>query len=222
MANLGIVIDIETGGLDHKQFSILELSGLIYNKDTFEVVSTFSRLIVDNYSVAMLRWLEAAANSTGFKPTDEPHHSAKIVYDMHKKSGLFNEVISYFEQDNLFTMEQCEEEFIDWMNSFGLGKGHIMASATGSSVHFDIKFLEVYMPKIVENLHYRQLNISAIKVVVDYYMPKMKQKRYDSLDPKMKHRGLSDCYDSLEELKFYLENVFLPVEKLVSDVSSMG
>lgn len=210
MANKGIVIDIETTGLNPNQHVILELSAIIYNRETFEEIDTFSETIVTANEIAHLEYMKSLADQLkDHKPTEEPYKGAKIVYDMHKKSGLFDEIMN---ETQPRTMTEVRDNFLAFMKMNGLGKNHIQLPATGSSIHFDMKFLERYMPEIVENLHYRQINVSTLKVIVDQYMPALKQRRIDSLKPVGAHRGLSDCRDTLGELKFYYDYLIEPME----------
>lgn len=212
---LGLVIDIETGGLDFNQSIILEVSAIIYDRDTFDEVDTFSKVISDDRAIAQIGYLEKLSSEyPNHKPTEEPYKGAKIVHDMHSNSGLINEIKEQHASGDYYAMHDCESDFVSWLAKHGLGKNHIQVPATGSSVHFDLGFLKHYMPSIVENLHYRQLNVSSLKVAVDQWAPTTAEIRNVVTHPQKTHRGLDDCRDTLGELQFYLNYIIKPMESI--------
>ena len=75
----------------------------------------------------------------------------------------------------------------------------------GNSVWQDRRFLIKHMPALEAFLHYRNIDVSTIKELV--------RRWYPSLPPYKKkkvHRALSDIKESIKELKYYREKVFLP------------
>lgn len=75
----------------------------------------------------------------------------------------------------------------------------------GNSICQDRRFLFRYMPEFEAYLHYRNLDVSTIKILGRQWYPKLVK----SFKKKTKHQALSDIYDSIDELKFYRENIFL-------------
>jgi len=69
----------------------------------------------------------------------------------------------------------------------------------GNSVHQDQKFIEREMPRLNAKLHYRQLDVSAWKII-------MENRRVRFIKPEA-HRAMSDIEGSIAELKFYLKKV---------------
>lgn len=87
-------------------------------------------------------------------------------------------------------VEQKLLEFIDkWF-----GKEVILA---GNSIHQDRKFIDREWPEVSRRLHYRMLDVSAWKVVLEGKYGKKFTKREA-------HRALDDIQGSIEELKWYL------------------
>ena len=87
-------------------------------------------------------------------------------------------------------VEQKLLEFIDkWF-----GKEVILA---GNSIHQDRKFIDKEWPEVSKRLHYRMLDVSAWKVVMEGKYGKKFVKREA-------HRALDDIQGSIEELKWYL------------------
>jgi len=68
----------------------------------------------------------------------------------------------------------------------------------GNSIHFDRRFIRQHMKLIDEQLHYRMIDVSAIKLMM-YAMglPPIKGKNV--------HRALDDVNESLEEFRRYRE-----------------
>jgi len=60
------------------------------------------------------------------------------------------------------------------------------------------------MPKLHAFLHYRHVDVSTIKALVDRWYPRSK----DLPKKKDAHRALDDILESIEELKFYRRTYF--------------
>ena len=75
----------------------------------------------------------------------------------------------------------------------------------GNSVHQDRRFLRRYMPRLDEFLHYRIVDVSTVKELVQRWYPdaiaQMPAK-------KESHRAMDDIRESLEELRYYRAKVF--------------
>lgn len=87
--------------------------------------------------------------------------------------------------------------FVD--EHFASGKPVLLA---GNSIHQDRKFIENEWPRLNEKLHYRMLDVSAWKVVMDGKFGKKFAK------PET-HRALEDIQGSIEELQYYLKKMKL-------------
>ncbi len=70
----------------------------------------------------------------------------------------------------------------------------------GNSIHQDRKFIENEWPRLNERLHYRMLDVSAWKVVMDGKYGKRFAK------PEA-HRAMEDIRGSIQELQYYLGKV---------------
>ena len=78
-----------------------------------------------------------------------------------------------------------------------------MCPLAGNSVGQDRKFIDKDMPKFGEFLHYRTVDVSTIKELVKRWHPQTQAPA-----KKLCHRAMDDIMESIEELKFYKENVF--------------
>jgi len=69
----------------------------------------------------------------------------------------------------------------------------------GNSICQDRRFLARHMPRLEAFFHYRNIDVSSI--------------RYPGLPPFRKkkcHQAMSDIMESLEELRYYREKIFIP------------
>ena len=69
----------------------------------------------------------------------------------------------------------------------------------GNSVHQDRRFLYKYMPNLAEYFHYRNLDVSTLKILAQRWAPKV----YTGLKKDSTHVALQDIKDSIEELRYY-------------------
>lgn len=99
-------------------------------------------------------------------------------------------------------MAAAEKEVLDFVSS------HVPKNKCplgGNSVYVDRLFIRKYMPTLNEYLHYRLIDVSSIKELARRWYPKefsrMPQKTF-------KHRSMDDILDSVEELKYFKENIF--------------
>ena len=66
------------------------------------------------------------------------------------------------------------------------------------------------MPRLESYLHYRTIDVSSVKELVSrWYPPSFKMPRAKD----QTHRVLQDIRESIEELRFYREKVFVPASK---------
>lgn len=76
--------------------------------------------------------------------------------------------------------------------------GYVKPVLAGNSIHFDRSFLSAHMPRLVSELHYRQLDVSTLKILVQAWAPS-----YEFLIETKPHRAVDDLLLSIEELKHY-------------------
>jgi oligoribonuclease len=79
----------------------------------------------------------------------------------------------------------------------------------GNSIGTDRRFLAAYLPEIEEYLHYRSIDVSGVKELVRRWYPKIAQTRPQKVGL---HRALDDIRESIEELRYYRDRVFVPAE----------
>ena len=81
------------------------------------------------------------------------------------------------------------------------------SAARGNTVATDRMFLARDMPDLESFLHYRIVDVSSIKELSRRWFPRA----YFAAPPKRgNHRALADIQESIEELRYYREAVFVP------------
>ena len=117
----------------------------------------------------------------------------------HGESGLTKAV-----KESTISLEQAEKQVLDFVREHCVEKSSPLC---GNTIYQDRRFLIEYMPKLESYLHYRLVDVSTIKELVKrWYGPE-----YQSPQKKQKHKALDDILETVEELKFYREKVFKPV-----------
>ena len=98
---------------------------------------------------------------------------------------------------------EAERETLAFMRKWVL-KGQ--SPLAGNSIAQDRRFLRREMPKVDAFLHYRNVDVSTIKELVRRWYPDGPQPP----EKKQAHQALDDIRESVEELRWYREHVFLP------------
>ncbi|MCH1423196.1 MAG: oligoribonuclease [Candidatus Poseidoniaceae archaeon] len=78
------------------------------------------------------------------------------------------------------------------------------APLCGNSVWNDKKFMEKEMPLLSDYLHYRMIDVSTVKELARRWYPSVG--RYEK---KGAHLALDDILESIEELRFFREKIFV-------------
>ena len=74
----------------------------------------------------------------------------------------------------------------------------------GNTIGQDRRFLRRYMPDLDKYFHYRSVDISTIKELTKRWAPDV----LSGFEKKNKHQALDDIRESVEELRFYRQQVF--------------
>lgn len=150
--------------------------------------------------------LEIAALITDFDFKVLDTYETRIKHNQDKVEELLNANSWYREQvpenKELFlkqsnsskSLTEVEDELIEFVfKNFG----DETITLAGNSVHFDRNFIKEYWPKFNKLLYYRILDVSSWKII-------MNNKYNIEFSKKNTHRALGDIYESIAELKFYL------------------
>ena len=69
----------------------------------------------------------------------------------------------------------------------------------GNSICQDRRFLIRYMPELASYFHYRNLDVSSLKILAQLWMPELAS----GFQKEPTHLALADIHDSIRELRFY-------------------
>jgi len=124
-----------------------------------------------------------------------------FVRQMHTSSGLITEI------PNGISIAASQEQILTYLQSAGCEPGK--SPLAGNSVSVDRNFIARDMPALNEYLHYRTIDVSSIKELTRRWYPKT----YFAAPAKTgNHRALGDIRDSLAELAYYRQSVFIQSE----------
>jgi len=122
----------------------------------------------------------------------------EFVIQMHTTSGLITEI------PNGISVQEAEAKVIAYLESAATQPGK--SPLAGNSVSVDRSFIARDMPLLNEYLHYRTVDVSSIKELTRRWFPKV----YFAAPAKTgNHRALGDIQDSIAELAYYRQAVFI-------------
>jgi|UniRef100_UPI0040489EAC oligoribonuclease len=126
----------------------------------------------------------------------------------HGKSGLIDKV-----KASILTEVEVEAECLAFL------KQHVKSSISpmcGNTIHQDRRFMNRYMPKLEAYFHYRNIDVSTIKELCKRWQPEIAK----GFSKQQAHTALADIIESVEELRYYREKLFIPTigdEPIVED-----
>ncbi|MCC9308631.1 oligoribonuclease [Kitasatospora sp. RB6PN24] len=123
----------------------------------------------------------------------------EVVREMHTASGLLGELA-----DGV-TLAEAEAEVLAYVRRWAPEAGK--TPLAGNSVATDRGFLARDMPALEGHLHYRIVDVSSIKELARRWYPRA---YYNSPQKGGNHRALADIRESIAELRYYRETVFVP------------
>ncbi len=173
-------MDLEMTGLDPAVDVIVEIATLITD-DELTILAEGPDLVVHQPD-------EALAAMDPF------------VVDMHTRSGLLEAI-----KASTVTLEEAGAATMAFIRE------HVLTERTvplcGNSIGTDRRFLAAYLPDIENYLHYRSVDVSSVKELVRRWYPSVRAQRPRKAGS---HRALDDIRESVAELRYYRERVFVP------------
>jgi oligoribonuclease len=173
-------IDCEMTGLELTSDVLLEIAALVTDSEL--------NIIDEGIDIVIHATDEQLAGMIDF------------VRDMHAKSGLTDAV-----RAATTTIAEAEAEVLAYI------KTHVpesrKAPLCGNSIATDRGFLALQMPELDTWLHYRMVDVSSVKELARRWYPRA---YFASPEKNGGHRALADIRESIEELRYYRETVFVP------------
>lgn len=162
-------VDLEMTGLDTSEHVIIEVAAEVTDWN-FKTLASYEAVIKH--------------------PDGVLERSNPWARDQHLKSGL---------TERVRTEGRPEQEVIHELVGFISAQfGDEPAVLAGNSIHNDRLFIKKWWPEVEDLLHYRMLDVSAWKLVL--------QNKFDvAFEKKDTHRAFDDIQASIAELQYYLE-----------------
>jgi len=173
-ANRLIWIDLEMTGLDTDQDSIIEIATIVTNAD-----------------------LDVIAEG----PVVAIHQSQDILIGMdewntrqHHQSGLVERVLK-----SPFTAADAERQTLEFLADLVASGASPMC---GNSICQDRRFMAREMPDLEAFFHYRNLDVSSLKILAGLWAPAVAA----GFSKESSHLAMDDIRDSIAELRHYREH----------------
>ena len=171
-----IWIDLEMTGLNTATDDIIEVATIVTDKHLNEIAEG---------------------------PVLVVHQAPEIMDSMdawntrqHRESGLMERVLA-----SELTMAEAERRTLDFL------RVHVEEGASpmcGNSICQDRRFLARQMPLLEAYFHYRNLDVSSLKILAQLWAPAVA----GGFSKESSHRALQDIRDSITELRHYRDTLF--------------
>ena len=161
-------VDLEMTGLDTKNDVILEIAAEVTDFD-FKTLASYEAVIT--------------------QPAEKLDGMNEWCLKQHTESGLL---------ERIKREGQPEKEVVHQLVGFIKAQfGDEPAILAGNSIHNDRNFIKTWWPEVDELLHYRMLDVSSFKILM--------QAKYGVVfNKKDVHRAFDDIQASIAELQYYL------------------
>ena len=162
-------VDLEMTGLDAANDVIIEIAAEVTDGN-FKTLASYEALVrqPEDKLTTMNPWAQQQHDSSGL--TDRIRQEGKPEQD------VIHELIGFI-----------QAQF-----------GSEPAILAGNSIHNDRIFIKTWWPEVDALLHYRMLDVTAFKIV-------MQMKYGVEFEKKETHRAFDDIQASIAELQYYLE-----------------
>jgi oligoribonuclease len=179
-------MDLEMTGLDHTIEAIVEIATIVTD-DNLQIIAEGPDIVIH-------------------QPDDVLDRMDPFVVEMHTKSGLLEQI-----RASTVTLADAGASTLEFIRTHVPEPGTV--PLCGNSIGTDRRFLAAYLPDIENHLHYRSIDVSSVKELVKRWYPGI-----DANRPRGQgsHRALDDIRESIREMAYYREHVFVDPASLVT------
>jgi oligoribonuclease len=169
----------------------LEMTGLEVERDTIVEIAC---IVTDS----QLNELDDGIDIVVHQDADALARMDDFVRRMHTKSGLLPLIAA-----SDVSVAEAERRTLEYVRK------HVStaraAPLCGNSIGTDRRFLDRYMNELENFLHYRSIDVSSLKELCRRWYPEVYAKRPGKAE---QHRALDDIKESIQELRFYRDELF--------------
>ena len=168
-------MDLEMTGLEPEEHTIIEIATIVTEGD-----------------------LTVVAEGPAFAISQHESELAKMDdwnLTPHTENGLLDRV-----RNHGIPMSEAEAMTIEFLREHCI-EG--VSPLCGNTIGQDRRFLRRYMPELHDFFHYRSVDVTSIKQLVDRWYPNLPRATKPA-----GHRALDDIRGSIAELEHYREHVF--------------
>jgi oligoribonuclease len=141
-------------------------------------------------------------------PAEALDQMIEFVRNMHQASGLLEEL------EHGVTLQEAEEQVMAYLREHCPKDSR--PPLAGNTVATDRGFVARDMPQLDAFLHYRIVDVSSIKELAKRWYPKA---YFNAPTKRGNHRALADIQESIEELRYYRDTVFVPLPGPDSEIA---
>lgn len=181
-----IWIDLEMTGLDTSEDTIIEIATIVTDKHLNE--------LAEGPEIAIG---QSSATMAAMDEWNTSHHGS---------SGLTERVLN-----SDVTMAMAEDQTLDFLNKWVAAGASPMC---GNSICQDRRFMAREMPQLERFFHYRNLDVSTLKILAQQWAPAVAA----GFNKESDHRAMADIRDSIAELAWYRDN-FLDANAIASSTA---
>jgi len=168
-------LDLEMTGLDSFHDRIVEIATIVTD-DQLETLATGPVIAIH-----------------------QPEHALTTMDDWnqrhHGDSGLLTRV-----RASAYDERRAEDETLAFLERYVPAK---CSPLCGSSICQDRRFLARCMPRLESFFHYRNLDVSSLKILIQRWVPQV----VESFPKQSAHLALEDIQESIAELRHYRKHL---------------
>lgn len=173
-----IWIDLEMTGLDTSNDTIIEIATIVTDKHLNELAEG------PVFAIGQARATMDAMDEWNSRQHGETGLTARVI---ESKTGL----------------QDAEAGTIAFLSKW-VDEG--ASPMCGNSICQDRRFMAREMPSLERFFHYRNLDVSTLKILAQLWLPEIAA----GFDKESTHRALADIRDSIAELLWYREHLLVP------------